>query len=98
MRVGEGRCIRWHHETSILRKEVGELTGREGGGAGLGYAPLDVLDGGGCENNGCTKLRLRRQTLLSGREQRSFASCMETIDMRGDAGVEWMVGRVEEWT
>jgi hypothetical protein len=92
----------WHHKTSILRKEMGELTGREGGGAGLGNAPLGVLDGwgggGGSENNGYTKLRMRRSTLLRGREQRSLASCMETIDMRGGAGVDWMVGSVDECT
>jgi hypothetical protein len=40
----------------------------------------------------------RRSTLLSGRERRSPASWMDTIDMRGDAGGERVEEGVEECT
>ena len=41
-------------------------------------------------------LQLRRPTLLRGREQRSLASWIDTIDMRGGAGGEREDGETEE--
>ena len=41
-------------------------------------------------------LQFRRPTLLRGREQRSLASWIDTIDMRGGAGGEREDGETEE--
>jgi hypothetical protein len=46
----------------------------------------------------CGEVLLRRCTLLIGSEQRSCASWMETIDIRGDDDVESGEGGAEEWT
>ena len=76
---------------------MSELTRGDGRGRWFGNAPLQMEENVRGERAAKFRvLQLRRPTLLRGREQRSLASWIDTIDMRGGAGGEREDGETEE--